>query len=161
MTAASAASRDTQLRVGVRAAGGLVIRRGTDDAVRVVLVHCPRYDDWSFPKGRQGRGETLLAAALREVRDKTGFLCVAQASVGVTEYLDRAARPKLVRYWVMNRVNGAFVPNDEVDAIAWLRPSEAIVRLSHDHDRRLLSGSVAQLTEALAARDCVDNRSMG
>ena len=152
MTAASAVSRDPQLRVGVRAAGGLVIRRGSDDAVRLVLVHRPRYDDWSFPKGKQRRGETLLAAALREVREETGFLCVAEASIGVTEYVDRGERPKLVRYWVMNRVNGAFVPNDEVDAIAWLRPSEAVVRLSHDHDRELLSRSVAQLAAILEGR---------
>ena len=78
--------------------------------MRLVLVHRPRYDDWSFPKGKQRRGETLLAAALREVREETGFLCVAEASIGVTEYIDRGERPKLVRYWVMKRVNGASCP---------------------------------------------------
>ncbi len=88
MTVPSAASRDPQLRVAVRAAGGLVVRRGGDDTVRVVLVHRPRYDDWSFPKGKQRRGETLLAAGLREVREETGFLCVAEASLGVTEVLE-------------------------------------------------------------------------
>ncbi|HSP66068.1 MAG TPA: NUDIX domain-containing protein, partial [Candidatus Deferrimicrobium sp.] len=107
----SAVTRDPQLRVGVRAAGGRVIRRGSDDAVRLVVVHRPRYDDWSFPKGKQRRGETLLAAALREVREETGFLCVAESSVGVTEYIDRGERPKLVRYWVMDRVNGVFASN--------------------------------------------------
>lgn len=161
MIAASAASRDPHLRVGVRAAGGLVIRRGSDDAVRLVLVHRPRYDDWSFPKGKQRRGETLMAAALREVREETGFLCVAEASIGVTEYVDRGDRPKQVRYWVMNRVNGVFSPTDEIDAIAWLRPSEAVVRLSHDHDRELLNHSVAQLAGVLEERDCVDVRSLG
>ncbi len=161
MTAARVPSRDPHLRVGVRAAGGLVIRRGGDDAVRLALVHRPRYDDWSFPKGKQRRGEALLAAALREVREETGFLCVAETSVGVTEYLDRGDRPKLVRYWVMRRVNGGFVPNDEVDAIAWLRPSEAILRLSHEHDRALLRRSMDQLADVLEGRERVDNRSLG
>jgi 8-oxo-dGTP diphosphatase len=161
MTAASSASRAPGLRIGVRAAGGLVIRRGDDDTIRLVLVHRPKYDDWSFPKGKQRRGETLLAAALREVREETGFLCVAEAPVGVTEYLDRGDRPKLVRYWVMNRVNGAFAPNDEVDAIAWLRPSEAVLRLSHDHDRELLERTVEQLTAQLEARDYADVQSLG
>ena len=161
MTAPSAVTRDPQLRVGVRAAGGLVIRRGSDDAVRLVVVHRPRYDDWSFPKGKQRRGETLLAAALREVREETGFLCVAESSVGVTEYIDRGERPKLVRYWVMDRVNGVFASNAEVDAIAWLRPSEALVRLSHDHDRELLARSVEHLAEILESRDCAGARSLG
>ncbi len=161
MTAAYAASRDPRLRVAVRAAGGLVIRRGDDDAVRVVLVHRPNHDDWSFPKGRQRRGETLLAAALREVREETGFLCVAETSVGVTEYVDRGDRPKLVRYWVMDRINGTFVPNDEVDAIAWLRPSEAVLRLSHAHDRDLLERTVEQFAAVLEGRECIDTSSLG
>jgi 8-oxo-dGTP diphosphatase len=161
MTAAPVTSRDPQLRIAVRAAGGLVIQRGGDDGVRLVLVHRPRYDDWSFPKGKQRRGETLLAAGLREVREETGFLCVAEVSVGVTEYTDRGDRPKLVRYWIMHRVNGAFAPNDEVDAIAWLRPSEALVRLSHEHDRDLLSRRVDQLAEALERRERIDVRSLG
>jgi 8-oxo-dGTP diphosphatase len=157
----SAAPRRPQLRLAVRAAGGLVIRRGSDDAVRIVVVHRPEYDDWSFPKGKQRRNESLLAAALREVREETGLLCIAAASVGVTEYLDRSERPKLVRYWAMTRVNGSFVPNDEVDSIAWLRPAEALVRLTHERDRELLSRSVEQLAADLDERALVDDRSLG
>jgi 8-oxo-dGTP diphosphatase len=160
MTAASTASAP-RLRLAVRAAGGLVIRRGDDDAVRVVLVHRSDHDDWSFPKGRQRRGETLIAAALREVRTKTGFLCVGEASVGVTEYVDRGDRPKLVRYWAMKRVTGTFVPNDKIDAIAWLRPSEAVLRLSHARDRDLLALTVEQLAAVLDGRECLDTRSLG
>lgn len=70
MTADTAAPRIVRLRTSVRAAGGLVIRRGADREIRVALVHRPRYDDWSFPKGKQRRGETLLSAALREVREE-------------------------------------------------------------------------------------------
>lgn len=129
--------------------------------MRLVLVHRPRYDDWSFPKGKQRRGETLMGAALREVRAQTGFLCLAEASIGVTEYVDRADRPKLVRYWVMSRVTGVFIPTDDVDEIAWLRPSEAMVRLSHAHDRGLLDRSHARLVATLEDRECVDHRSSG
>jgi 8-oxo-dGTP diphosphatase len=160
MTAANPASYNG-LRVGVRAAGGLVIRRGADDATWVVLVHRPKYDDWSFPKGGQKRGETLLATALREVREETGFLCVAEAVIGVTEYFDRRARPKLVRYWVMHRVTGTFTPNPEVDAIAWVRPSEAVLRLTHEHDRQLLTDAVEQLAGVLDRREDADALSLG
>jgi 8-oxo-dGTP diphosphatase len=160
MTAATA-RHDHGLRVAVRAGGGLVIRRGADDAARVVLVHRPKYDDWSFPKGGQRRGETLLSTALREVREETGFLCVAEAVVGVTEYFDRRGRPKLVRYWVMDRITGTFAPNPEVDAIAWVRPSEAVLRLSHERDRQLLSGAVEQLATVLSRREDAAALSLG
>jgi 8-oxo-dGTP diphosphatase len=161
MTAAIDSSRNQRLRVSVCAAGGLVIRRGPDDAIRVVLVHRPRHDDWSFPKGRQRRGETLVTTALREVREETGFLCVAESVIGVTEYLDSRERPKLVRYWVMRIVTGTFVPTAEVDAIAWVRPSEAVVRLSHEHDRELLAGVVEHLAEVLERRECTETLSLG
>lgn len=161
MTAAIVNSRDKGLRVAVCAAGGLVIRRGPDNAIRVVLVHRPGNDDWSFPKGRQRRGERLLNTALREVREETGFLCVAEAVAGVTEYFDRCGRPKLVRYWVMRSVSGTFVPNAEVDTIGWVRPSEAVLRLSHEHDRELLAGAVEQLDAVLERRDCIETLSLG
>lgn len=160
MTAATA-SDDHGLRVAVRAAGGLVIRRGADEGIRVVLVHRPGYDDWSFPKGGQKRGEALLATALREVREETGFLCVAEAVIGVTEYFDRRARPKLVRYWVMHRVTGTFTPNSEVDAIAWVRPSEAVLRLTHEHDRQLLTDAIDQLAGVLDRREDAEALSLG
>jgi 8-oxo-dGTP diphosphatase len=161
MSAVNATNRDVRLRLAVRAAGGLVIRRGADDAVRVVLVHRPRYDDWSFPKGKQRRAETLLAAGLREVREETGFFCVAEESLGLTEYIDRRDRPKLVRYWVMNRVRGVFAPSDEVDAIAWVRPSEAVYRLNHDHDRELLTAARPRLDAVLDRRDQLQTLSLG
>ena len=75
--------------------------------------------------------------------------------------LDRRERPKLVRYWVMKIVTGTFVPTTEVDAIAWVRPSEAVVRLSHEHDRELLAGVVERLAEALERRECTETLSLG
>src|SRR4029077_8790341 len=129
MTAVNAPGVGARLRIAVRAAGGPVVKRGAELGLRVVPVPRPRYDDWSFPKGKQRRAETLLAAGLREVREETGFLCVAEDVGGGTEYFDRRDRPKLVRYWVMNRLTGTFTPNNEVDAIAWVRPNEALLRL--------------------------------
>jgi 8-oxo-dGTP diphosphatase len=161
MTADTDLRRAVRLRISVRAAGGLVIRRGADDEVRVVLVHRPRYDDWSFPKGKQRRGETLLAAALREVREETGLLCMAEAALGVTEYFDRRDRPKLVRYWAMNAVGGSFESNSEVDSMAWVRPTEAVLRLSHDHDIELLTAVTPQLEAVLDQRDRAETLSLG
>jgi 8-oxo-dGTP diphosphatase len=161
MTAAPPTHSAHAFRIAVRAAGGLVIRRGADDSIRVALVHRAAGRDWSFPKGGQHRGETLLAAALREVRAKTGFLCVAEAAIGVTEYFDRCERPKLVRYWAMHHVSGGFLPNDEVDAIAWLRPSEATLRLTHDHDGRLLDSAIPQLEAVLEQREGLRSLSLG
>lgn len=161
MTAAPLASRAQPLRVAVRAAGGLIVRRGADHAPRVVLVHRPRQDDWSFPKGRQKRGETLLGTALREVREETGFLCVAEAVVGTTEYVDRYARPKLVRYWVMRHVTGTFSESAEVDAMAWVRPREAVIRLTHERDRELLDSALAQIEGVLERRDDLLSASLG
>ncbi|MDQ2960625.1 MAG: NUDIX hydrolase [Candidatus Dormibacteraeota bacterium] len=161
MSATNNVRRAGDLRVAVRAAGGLVVRTGADGGLRVVLVHRPRYDDWSFPKGKPRRAETLLNAALREVREETGLLCVAEEVIGVTEYLDRRGRPKLVRYWAMNRVAGAFVANGEVDAMVLLRPAEALLRLTNEHDRALLSASAVRLTAVLDRRDRVGALSSG
>ena len=161
MTADIAAPRIVRLRTSVRAAGGLVIRRGADDQIRVALVHRPRYDDWAFPKGKQRRGETLLAAALREVREETGLLCIAEQVLGVTEYVDRRDRPKLVRYWAMHAVAGGFEPNDEVDSMAWVRPTEAVLRLSNDHDIELLTAVIPQLEAVLEGRDDAETLSLG
>jgi 8-oxo-dGTP diphosphatase len=161
MTADTASDAAVSLRLAVRAAGGLVVRRGADGRARVVLVHRPRYDDWSFPTGKQRRGETLLAAGLREVREETGFFCLAEDSLGVTDYIDRRDRPKLVRYWVMNRVAGSFEPNAGVDAIAWVRPAEAALRLSHDRDRDLLHRATALVEAVLERREAAESMSLG
>lgn len=161
MPAANVTNRNVELGLAVRAAGGLVIRRGADGAVRVVLIHRPRYDDWSFPKGKQRRAETLLAAALREVREETGFCCMPEEILGVTEYFDRRDRPKLVRYWVMKHVHGVFAPSAEVDAIAWVRPSEAVFRLNHSHDRELLTAARPRLEAVLERWERVETASLG
>ena len=120
-------------RPEVEAAGGVVRRGG-----RVAVVHRPRYDDWSFPKGKLDAGETFEVAALREVEEETGLRCELGAELPSTEYRDAKGREKRVRYWEMQPVAGEFEANDEVDEVRWLEPGEAEALLSYEHDRELL-----------------------
>jgi len=117
----------------VRAAGGLVVRGG-----RVLLVHRPAYDDWSFPKGKCDDGESDETCALREVEEETGLRCELLEEVGATSYVDGRGRPKTVRYWRMQPVNGDFVPHDEVDEIRWETPDRAAGLLTWSRDLALL-----------------------
>jgi 8-oxo-dGTP diphosphatase len=120
------------LRV-VRAAGGLVVRDG-----KVLLVHRPKYDDWSIPKGKCEDGEPDEACALREVEEETGIRCELLEEIGETSYRDGKGRPKLVRYWRMRAVAGEFVPHPEVDEIRWETPEDAARLLSWPRDLTLL-----------------------
>jgi 8-oxo-dGTP diphosphatase len=133
-TLASFASCDSFGSVGpvepVRAAGGVVLRDGL-----VAVVHRPRYDDWSLPKGKLDADESFEDAALREVEEETGLRCALVRELPAVEYEVRG-RPKLVRYWAMEVVDETpFVPNDEVDEVRWLEPQEALALLSYDRDR--------------------------
>ena len=122
----------------VFAAGGVVWRRG-EGSLEVAVVHRPRYDDWSLPKGKLDPGEGFEEAALREVEEETGLRCRLGRFLGETTYTDRKDRLKLVRYWAMEPDDGEFTPNEEVDELLWLEPGEALERLSYDFDRELVS----------------------
>jgi 8-oxo-dGTP diphosphatase len=104
----------------------------------VLLVHRPRYDDWSFPKGKIDDGETPAEAALREVLEETGLDVSLGAHVGAVEYSDRFGRPKIVHYWAMTAEGGGFTRNREVDEIAWLPFDQALTRLTYERDRAVL-----------------------
>jgi 8-oxo-dGTP pyrophosphatase MutT (NUDIX family) len=118
----------------VRAAGGLVVRDGL-----VLLVHRPKYDDWTFPKGKAEGGESNEACSLREVREETGYSCELVSPAGVTEYVDSKGRPKVVHWYVMRPLAGEFEPTDEVDELRWELPAEAAGLLSYDRDLPLLA----------------------
>jgi 8-oxo-dGTP diphosphatase len=129
--------------VTVQAAGGIVARRGADGRVEVLVVHRPRYDDWSFPKGKLEPGETHEHAAVREVAEETGLRCTLGAELPPSRYVDRHGRPKVVRYWVMTPVPGSEPvrePDDEVDELRWIPAAEAAAVLTYDADRALLAG---------------------
>ncbi|MGH8892668.1 MAG: NUDIX hydrolase, partial [Actinomycetes bacterium] len=102
----------------VEAAGGVLWRARDDGAVEVALVHRPKYDDWSLPKGKLDDAEHPLACALREIAEETGFAAVPGRPLGELRYLAFGA-PKRVRYWSCRAASGAFVPGREVDALAW------------------------------------------
>jgi 8-oxo-dGTP diphosphatase len=118
----------------VRAAGGLVVRGDM-----VVLVHRPRYDDWTFPKGKAHDGETDEECAVREVHEETGLRCTLVEELPATEYVDSRGRPKRVRWWRMHPVvDDGFSPNDEVDELRWTTNEETRSLLSYERDRVLL-----------------------
>lgn len=125
-------------RPEVFAAGGVVERTAPDGTVLVLVVHRPRYDDWSFPKGKLDPGEDFLAAAVREVREETGLEVEVGEELASARYRDHKGRPKVVRYWRMRAVGGDFEPNDEVDEVRWLPAEGARALLTYPHDRALL-----------------------
>jgi len=129
----------------VRAAGGIVLRRAPGgDGWQVLLVHRPRYDDWSLPKGKADPGERDEDTALREVEEETGLRCTLGAPAGRTRYRDSKGRDKVVHYWLMEPEpaavsDDAFVPNDEVDELRWCSVAEAVATISYAHDRKMLA----------------------
>jgi 8-oxo-dGTP diphosphatase len=121
----------------VRAAGGVVVR-GDGSGREVALVHRPRYDDWSLPKGKLLDGEPEAEAAIREVWEETGLRCRLGPEIGAVTYADRFGRPKVVRYWEMTSEGGTFAPSHEVDELRWASLAEAEALLTYPHDRALL-----------------------
>lgn len=122
----------------VRAGGGVVCRLSNLGLPEVLVVHRPRYDDWSFPKGKADPGETDEQCALREVQEETGLLCTLGRELPQASYIDRRGRPKVVKYWTMDPVEGEFAPNDEVDQALWMILEDALEILSYHHDLTLV-----------------------
>jgi 8-oxo-dGTP diphosphatase len=126
----------------VEAAGGVVTREGAE-GLEVLLVHRPRYDDWSLPKGKLEAGESFERAALREIEEETGIACSLGPELEPATYEDHKGRSKIVRWYRMAPETtdmGAFEPNDEVDEIRWLAIGEAAELTDYDHDRTLIEG---------------------
>ena len=126
------------MRARIEAAGGVVMRKGPQ-ATEIAVVHRPRYDDWSFPKGKLDTGESFEEAALREVREETGLICRLGPELPFQQYEDNHGRPKIVRYWLMAVIEDpGFTPNDEVDELRWLVPAAANDLLTYTRDRKLV-----------------------
>lgn len=126
----------------VLAAGGVVWRRDRAGGLEVVLVHRPRYDDWSLPKGKLDAGETDEEAAVREVEEETCVVGRLGAELPTITYLDRSGKQKRVRYWAMTVESGSPGAANEVDRAEWVPMAEATRRLSYEHDRSVLDALV-------------------
>lgn len=142
-SAAITATADTP----ILAAGAVLWRRSPiDGGLEIALVHRPKYDDWSLPKGKLKRGETAVDGARREVKEETGLDCVLGMPLPSSMYVV-AGRPKVVRYWAAKAGPGAFVPNREVDRLVWLPPVAARHRLSHERDRPVVDAFLRNAAE--------------
>jgi 8-oxo-(d)GTP phosphatase len=109
-------------------------RKGTPE---VAIIHRPRYDDWSLPKGKVDPGETEPVTAVREVREETGSQSRLGRRLAAVKYpVDLGV--KQVRFWAAHADDGEFSAGAEVDDISWLKASDAMARLSYPHDRKVL-----------------------
>ena len=136
----------------VRAAGG-VVRCRVDGQVFTVLVHRPRYDDWSLPKGKLLEGESFEEAATREVREETGLGCRIGVELPLSRYADQHGAPKIVRYWSMEPLDGLDLhPTDEVDEAKWFTIAEARDVLTYDRDRAVLDAATTEDAPAYLVR---------
>lgn len=133
--------RPSTIRTNVFAAGVVLWRKapGNPYEIEIALIHRPKYDDWSFPKGKLDPGETPAVAAVREAQEETGF------HVHLGRHVTRIAYPvpghrkrKRVDYWAAEARSGRFVPNDEVDELRWLPPEEVPDALSYPMDHKVV-----------------------
>jgi 8-oxo-dGTP diphosphatase len=130
--------------VVVRAAGA-VVWRGRNRSVEVLLVHRPKYDDWSFPKGKNADGESDEDCAVREVEEETSLHVTLEDELAATSYVS-TGNPKRVRYWLAEwpRPHEAH-PQNEVDEVVWLPPEDAASRLTYTHDLDVLRSALERL----------------
>ena len=143
----------------IHAAGGVVWRArapkqptDTKDRIEVLLVHRPGYKDWTFPKGKPDKGESLPVTAVREIAEETGYTVRLGHPLPETMYRVKGGM-KRVSYWVARPVGKPkeFKPNGEIDQVRWVRVKEARKLLTYDHDRILLKAFTA-LRDAKAHR---------
>jgi 8-oxo-dGTP pyrophosphatase MutT (NUDIX family)/phosphohistidine phosphatase SixA len=122
----------------VYAAGAVLWRSGDrESAAEVAVIHRPRYDDWSLPKGKVDPGETEPVTAVREVLEETGHHVHLGRRIATVSY-PIEQRTKKVQYWSARSLSGSFAPNNEVDDLVWLPVSAALKKVSYAYDRKVL-----------------------
>lgn len=122
-------------------AAGCLITRGSGADVETVLVHRPKYDDWSLPKGKQDQGEHVIETAVREVREETGLTVALRRPLHQRSY-QIGGEPKVVSYWHAEVItDNGFEPSREVDDVKWLPLAAAVDRSSHELDMQLISAA--------------------
>jgi phosphohistidine phosphatase SixA/8-oxo-dGTP pyrophosphatase MutT (NUDIX family) len=133
------------------AAGCVVAKRNKHDEARYLIVHRPRYDDWSLPKGKLDKNETFLQGALREVKEETGIVGKNPRPIGSVGYFTQNHNPKVVRWWLTEVKKGSFKPNREVDRVKWVSSEKGRQKLAYRNDREVLD----------RANDMYHNRTAG
>ncbi len=129
----------------IRAAGALLWREVDSRNLEIALIHRPRYNDWSLPKGKIEGGETALQCAYREVFEETGIKASLTRQLGTVEY-EESGELKRVIFWSAHCSldTGTFVVNEEVDELVWFTPEDALVKATHDSDRQIIDSFQAQ-----------------
>lgn len=122
----------------VLAAGAVLWRPGPDGQPEIAVIHRPRYDDWSLPKGKVDRGECEPVTAVREILEETGFRSRLGRRLATVRYPLNGSGEKKVTYWAARVIDGEFTPNREVDRIEWLPVGAAAKRLQYPQDRKVL-----------------------
>ncbi|BCQ09901.1 putative 8-oxo-dGTP diphosphatase 1 [Mycobacterium heckeshornense] len=122
----------------IPAAGAVLWRpRGDEEEVEIALIHRPRYDDWSLPKGKVDVGETEPVTAVREVFEETGHRAHLGRRIAAVSYPIEQGIKK-VRYWAARSTGGEFTPNHEVDQLVWLPVAAAMKKVGYAQDRKVL-----------------------
>lgn len=118
-------------------AAGAVLWRHRRKTVEIAIIHRPRYDDWSLPKGKVDPGETEPMTAVREILEETGYRAHLGRRLGVVSYPVQQGIKK-VRYWAARGLDGEFLPGSEVDDLIWLPTADAMKELQYPYDRKIL-----------------------
>lgn len=121
----------------VFAAGAVLWRPDESGDPQIALIHRPRYDDWSLPKGKLDPGETEPVAAVREILEETGQQAALGRRLVQIDY-PIPGGTKIVRYWAARAHGGEFVPTREVDELVWMPLPDATKQLTYPHDRKVL-----------------------
>jgi 8-oxo-dGTP pyrophosphatase MutT (NUDIX family)/phosphohistidine phosphatase SixA len=129
----------------IRAAGALLWRELGDRSIEIALIHRPKYDDWTLPKGKIEEGETALQCAYRELIEETGIKAAFTRQLGSVEYEESGQRKRVI-FWAAHCAleASAFIPNEEVDEMCWLSAEDALVAATHGSDKEIIENFMSQ-----------------